>query len=32
MTSGTNVVTLQQGTYHYHCEIHAGMTGVIVVQ
>ena len=26
MTTGTDVVTLQHGTYHYHCEIHAGMT------
>ncbi len=32
MTSGTYVAALQTGTYHYHCEVHAGMTGVIVVQ
>ena len=32
MTSGTHVVAVQVGTYHYHCSVHAGMTGVIVVQ
>lgn len=32
MTSGTYVATLQTGTYHYHCSVHAGMTGTIVVQ
>lgn len=32
MTSGTYMAALQAGTYHYHCEVHAGMTGVIVVQ
>lgn len=31
-TSGTYDATLQQGTYNYHCTIHGGMTGRIVVQ
>ena len=31
-TSGTHQVTLSQGTYTYHCTIHAGMNGTIVVQ
>ena len=33
-TSGTYQATLQQGTYTYHCTIHAsqGMAGTIVVQ
>ena len=32
MTSGTYQPTLQAGTYTYHCTIHAGMNGTIVVQ
>jgi plastocyanin len=32
MTSGTHPVTLSQGTYTYHCTIHAGMNGRIVVE
>jgi plastocyanin len=36
LTSGTVVVTLQAGTYQYHCAIHgtpsSGMRGTIVVQ
>ena len=32
MTSGTFNATLAQGTYTYHCTIHAGMNGTIVVQ
>ncbi len=32
VTSGTRVFTLALGTYHYHCDIHAGMNGTIVVQ
>lgn len=36
LTSGTRVVTLQSGTYDYHCAIHGGpgtgMHGKIVVQ
>ena len=32
MTSGTHPVTLAQGTYTYHCSIHAGMNGTIVVE
>jgi plastocyanin len=31
-TSGTYQATLQAGTYTYHCTIHAGMNGTIVVQ
>jgi len=31
-TSGTHAVTLSVGTYTYHCTIHAGMNGTIVVQ
>jgi len=31
-TSGTYQATLQHGTYTYHCTIHAGMNGTIVVQ
>ena len=30
-TSGTYQATLQAGTYSYHCTIHAGMNGTIVV-
>lgn len=32
MTSGTHVVTLAQGTYTYHCTLHSGMNGTIVVE
>ena len=32
MTTGTYQPTLQAGTYTYHCTIHAGMNGTIVVQ
>jgi plastocyanin len=32
LTSGTVVVTLQAGTYQYHCAIHGSMRGMIVVQ
>ena len=36
ITSGTQVVTLQAGTYQYHCAIHgapgAGMHGTLIVQ
>ncbi|HTI03763.1 MAG TPA: cupredoxin domain-containing protein [Gemmatimonadales bacterium] len=32
MTSGTFNATLAPGTYTYHCTIHAGMGGTIVVQ
>ena len=32
MTSGTYQPTLVAGTYTYHCTIHAGMNGTIVVQ
>ena len=36
ISSGTQVVTLQAGTYQYHCAIHgapgAGMHGTIIVQ
>src|SRR5262245_56507057 len=32
MTTGTFSPTLAQGTYTYHCTIHAGMSGTIVVQ
>jgi plastocyanin len=31
MSTGTFAPTLVQGTYNYHCTIHAGMTGTIVV-
>ena len=31
-TSGTYQATLPAGTYTYHCTIHAGMNGKIVVQ
>jgi plastocyanin len=31
-TSGTYQATLQNGTYTYHCTIHSGMNGTIVVQ
>ena len=31
-SSGTHVVTVQAGTYNYHCSLHGGMTGRIVVQ
>ena len=32
MTSGTHPVTLSQGTYTYHCTLHSGMNGTIVVE
>ncbi|HEY6091134.1 MAG TPA: cupredoxin domain-containing protein [Gemmatimonadales bacterium] len=32
MTSGSYQATLAQGTYTYHCTIHSGMNGTIVVQ
>lgn len=32
MTSGTFPVTVQTGTYTYHCSLHAGMNGRIVVE
>jgi len=32
MTTGTYQPTLAQGTYTYHCTLHAGMNGTIVVQ
>ena len=32
MTTGTYQPTLAQGTYTYHCTIHSGMNGTIVVQ
>jgi plastocyanin len=36
ITSGSRSVTLQQGTYEYHCSIHgsrgSGMHGTIIVQ
>lgn len=32
MTTGTYQPTLVAGTYTYHCTIHAGMNGTIVVQ
>ena len=32
MTTGTYSPTLAQGTYTYHCTIHSGMNGTIVVQ
>ena len=31
-TSGTYQATLQNGTYTYHCTVHTGMSGTIVVQ
>jgi plastocyanin len=31
-SSGTFVVPVQAGTYNYHCSLHAGMNGRIVVQ
>lgn len=31
-TTGTYQATVQQGTYTYHCTIHSGMSGTIVVQ
>ncbi|MFN2572428.1 MAG: plastocyanin/azurin family copper-binding protein [Gemmatimonadales bacterium] len=31
-TSGTFDATVAVGTYTYHCTIHAGMNGTIVVQ
>jgi plastocyanin len=31
-TTGTYQATLAQGTYTYHCTIHSGMNGTIVVQ
>ena len=32
MTTGTYQATLAAGSYTYHCTIHAGMNGTIVVQ
>src|ERR1700694_2205459 len=32
MTTGTYPATLVVGTYTYHCTIHSGMNGTIVVQ
>jgi plastocyanin len=32
LPSGTYMVTLQAGTYQYHCNLHSGMDGTIVVQ
>jgi plastocyanin len=32
MTTGTHQVTLAQGTYTFHCTIHSGMNGTIVVE
>jgi len=32
MTTGTFQATLALGTYTYHCTIHSGMNGTIVVQ
>ena len=32
LSSGTYMATLQAGTYQYHCSIHSGMDGTIVVQ
>ena len=32
MTTGTYQATLALGTYTYHCTIHSGMNGTIVVQ
>ena len=32
MATGSYSATLAQGTYTYHCTIHAGMNGTIVVQ
>jgi plastocyanin len=31
-SSGTHPVTVQTGTYTYHCSLHSGMNGTIVVQ
>jgi plastocyanin len=31
-SSGSVLVTVAQGTYNYHCSLHLGMNGVIVVQ
>ncbi len=31
-STGSVVVSVQMGTYLYHCSIHAGMSGTIVVQ
>ncbi|HXO84096.1 MAG TPA: cupredoxin domain-containing protein [Gemmatimonadales bacterium] len=32
MTTGTYQATLAQGTYTYHCTVHQGMNGTIVVE
>jgi len=31
-SSGSVVKSVSQGSYSYHCALHAGMNGVIVVQ
>lgn len=31
-SSGTHQVTLQAGTYTYHCTVHGGMNGTITAQ
>jgi plastocyanin len=31
-TTGTYQATVQQGTYSYHCTVHSGMNGTLVVE